>query len=59
MSTCNLECIAASGYSFDTMCLYSQIHCSQNMFNFIQAYFCIFKNSFLVLILIGVLIFYL
>lgn len=55
MEFCTRDCISIFGQNSDQlMCDYVTAHCQQDTINFIQVHFCVFKNSFLVLLTLGV-----
>jgi hypothetical protein len=55
MEYCTRDCINVFGQNNNgMMCDYVTEQCQQDTINFIQIHFCTFKNSFLVLLTLGV-----
>lgn len=56
MDYCTQNCIGLNGH-FDNQktCEFVKTYCVQDTVQFIQLYYCVFKNSFMVLITLGVL----
>jgi hypothetical protein len=43
-------------FNYTTMCQFAKIYCDQDTVQFIQAYYCLFDASFMILAFIGVTI---
>lgn len=55
MDYCTQNCIGLNGdFSNDKICEFVKVQCIQDTVQFIQLYYCVFKNSFMVLITLGV-----
>jgi len=55
MNTCTLDCIELIGnYSREATCDYVQSACEQNTVQFVQAYYCVLNQSFILLICLSV-----
>lgn len=55
MDNCTLDCIQINGeFNATEMCLFTESQCLQDTIQFVQAYFCAFNQSFLILILLVV-----
>lgn len=56
MNNCTLDCISIMGHDkYDEMCSFTQEYCVQDTVQFVQAYYCLFHGSLLVLLLFGVM----
>lgn len=55
MDNCTLDCIQMMGnFSREATCQFVQDSCEQDTVQFIQAYYCLINQSFILLIILGV-----